>query len=93
MVFRRQMAQITLKAEPLCIVTHIVDGPVAANENSVIMVRHAIKSCEAGKSKIKGRIQDVPSRVQGLFVTFTRVGSGDPVRVLRLFHNKYAGYN
>ena len=57
------------------------------------LVRHAIKSCEAGKSKIKGRIQDVPSRVQGLFVTFASVGSGDPVRVLRLFHNKYAAYN
>ena len=22
-----------------------------------------------------------------------RIGSGDPVRVLRLFHNKYTGYN
>ena len=31
--------------------------------------------------------------VQGLFVPFARVGSGDPVRVLRLFHNKYTGYN
>ena len=28
-------------------------------------------------------------RVQGLFA---RVGSGDPVRVLRLFHNNYSGY-
>ena len=28
-----------------------------------------------------------------LFVPFARVGSGDPVRVLRLLHNKYAGYN
>ena len=27
--------------------------------------------------------------VQGLFA---RVGSGDPVRVLRLFHNNYTGY-
>ena len=27
--------------------------------------------------------------MQGLFA---RVGSGDPVRVLRLFHNKYTGY-
>ena len=26
--------------------------------------------------------------VQGIYV-----GSGDPVRVLRLLHNKYAGYN
>ena len=26
--------------------------------------------------------------VQGLFVPFACVGSGDPVRVLRLFHNK-----
>ena len=60
MVFR-QMAQITLKAEPLYIVTHIADEPVV-NGNSVIMVRHAIKSCEAGKSKIQGRIQDFPSR-------------------------------
>ena len=50
MVFRLQMAQITLKAEPLYIVTHIADEPVAANGNSVIMVRHAIKSCEVGKS-------------------------------------------
>ena len=31
--------------------------------------------------------------VQGLFVPFACVGSGDPVRVLRLLHNKYAGYN
>ena len=30
--------------------------------------------------------------MQGLFVPFARVGSGDPVRVLRLFHNKYSGY-
>ena len=32
-----------------------------------------------------------PYVVQGLFVPFARVGSGDPVRVLRLFHNEYAG--
>ena len=31
--------------------------------------------------------------VQGLFVPFACVGSGDPVRVLRLFHNEYTGYN
>ena len=31
--------------------------------------------------------------MQGLFVPFARVGSDDPVRVLRLFHNKYTGYN
>ena len=31
--------------------------------------------------------------MQGLFVPFARVGSGDPVRVLRLLHNKYTGYN
>ena len=31
--------------------------------------------------------------VQGLFVPFARVGSGDPVRVLRLFHNEYTKYN
>ena len=30
--------------------------------------------------------------MQGLFVPFACVGSGDPVRVLRLFHNKYSGY-
>ena len=37
----------------------------------------------------------VPPRscaVQGLFVPYARIGSGDPVRVLRLFHNKYSGY-
>ena len=36
-----------------------------------------------------------PSKVimQGLFVLFACVGSGDPVRVLCLFHNKYTGYN
>ena len=33
------------------------------------------------------------SLLQGLFVPFACVGSGDPVRVLRLFHNKYTGYN
>ena len=32
-------------------------------------------------------------RLQGLFVPFARKGSGDPVRVLHLFHNKYTGYN
>ena len=32
-------------------------------------------------------------QVQGLFVSFARIGSGDPVRVLCLFHNKYTGYN
>ena len=31
--------------------------------------------------------------VQGLFVPFADVGSGDPVRVLCLLHNKYTGYN
>ena len=31
--------------------------------------------------------------VQGLFVPFACVGSGNPVRVLHLLHNKYAGYN
>ena len=30
--------------------------------------------------------------LQGLFVPFARVGSGDPVRVLRLLHNKYTEY-
>ena len=29
--------------------------------------------------------------MQGLFVPFARVGSGDPVRVLHLLHNKYIG--
>ena len=31
--------------------------------------------------------------LQGLFAVCIRVGSGDPVRVLSLLHNKYAGYN
>ena len=31
--------------------------------------------------------------VQGLFVAFACVGSGDPVRVLRLLHNEYTRYN
>ena len=31
--------------------------------------------------------------MQGLFVPFACVGSGDPVRVLRLLHNKYTGFN
>ena len=31
--------------------------------------------------------------MQGLFVPIARVGSGNPVRVLRLLHNKDAGYN
>ena len=30
--------------------------------------------------------------LQGLFIPFAHVGSGDPVRVLHLFHNKYSGY-
>ena len=30
--------------------------------------------------------------MQGLFVGCIYVGSGDPVRVLRLSHNEYAGY-
>ena len=32
---------------------------------------------------------ELSSQLQGLFA---RVGSGDPVRVLRLFHNNYTGY-
>ena len=35
---------------------------------------------------------DSPPIMQGLFVPFACIGSGDPVRVLRLFHNKYSGY-
>ena len=31
------------------------------------------------------------SRMQGLFVPFALVGSGDPVRVLCLLHNEYTG--
>ena len=31
--------------------------------------------------------------VQGLFVPFAGVESGDPVRVLHLLHKKYTGYN
>ena len=31
------------------------------------------------------------SAMQRLFVPFARVGSGDPVRVLHLFHNEYTG--
>ena len=31
--------------------------------------------------------------LQGLFALFTHIGSGDPVRVLRPFHNEYTGYN
>ena len=31
-------------------------------------------------------------QLQGLFLPFARVGSGDPVRVLRLLHNEYTGY-
>ena len=31
--------------------------------------------------------------VQGLFVPLARVETGDPLRVLHLFHNKYTGYN
>ena len=30
--------------------------------------------------------------VQGLFAICIGVGSGDPVRVLRLLHNEYTGY-
>ena len=32
-------------------------------------------------------------KLQGLFVPSARVGSGDPVRVLHLFHNEYTRYN
>ena len=39
------------------------------------------------------RIASQTIQVQGSFVPFARVGSGDPVRVLRLFHNKYSGYS
>ena len=31
--------------------------------------------------------------MQGSFAICIRVGSGDPVRVLCLFHNEYTGYN
>ena len=35
---------------------------------------------------------DSPPIMQGLSASCIYVGSGDPVRVLRLSHNKYAGY-
>ena len=49
------MAEAETEKTP--IVTHIVDQPISVNGNSVNMARLADKSCEAGKSKIKGRIQ------------------------------------
>ena len=41
---------------------------------------------------LQSKINSSGNNLQGLFVPFARVGSGDPVRVLRLFHNKYSGY-
>ena len=58
MVFRRQMAQITLKAEPLYIVTHIANEP-AANENSVIMVRRE-SFPEEEELRVQGRVRSNP---------------------------------
>ena len=39
------MAQITLKVQPLFIVTHLADQPVAANANSVNTARQIDKTC------------------------------------------------
>ena len=46
-----------------------------------------------GNLKFEGICEVIYPFVQGLFVPFARVGSGDPVRVLRLFHNEYTGFN
>ena len=42
---------------------------------------------------LNGLEQGYMPLMQGLFVGCIYIGSGDPVRVLRLLHNKYAGYN
>ena len=53
-----------------------------------------LKLCWLKQEELQGNITwyRMIEPMQGLFVPFARVGSGDPVRVLRLFHNKYAGY-
>ena len=39
-----------------------------------------------------GNVQLITQQLQGLFASCIYIGSGDPVRVLRLLHNEYAGY-
>ena len=53
--------------------------------------RSGITTTEA----VKTRLEPVPKRisVQGLFADCIYVGSGDPVRVLHLLHDKYTGYS
>ena len=43
-------------------------------------------------SKTMNYLQDPFAHVGIMQGPFARVGSGDPVRVLRLFHNNYSGY-
>ena len=50
------------------------------------------RSVTTAQYKIREFCATTVVMMQGLFVLFARVGSSDPVRVLRLFHNKYSGY-
>ena len=63
-------------------------GSVSALSPYIRMVKLDYRA-EAEPKTVQGLFVPI---IQGLFVPFARVGSGDPVRVLRLFHNKYTGY-
>ena len=63
-------------------------------------IQHCICKCQKLYAKsIHSNASDAcvstgpPPIMQGLFVPFARVGSGDPVKVLRLLHNEYTGYS
>ena len=60
-----------------------------------IMCKDLFTQSEYGSESEKDqRINDKhQTKLQGLFVPFARVGSSDPLRVLRLLHNKYTGYH
>ena len=62
-------------------------GPISIGGFLTLPVR------KTGNDNIKAKAIFKSIIMQGLFVPFARTGSGDPVRVLRLLHNKYTGYN
>ena len=57
---------------------------------------YALNWCALMRLKFNQKMiwkSQIEKALQGLFVPFARVGSGDHVRVLHLLHNKYTGYN
>ena len=71
----------------------ILLGGLSVNLNH-LKTGNKIDNCQRRPYEFKFvfHINCPPLLLQGLFVPFARVRSGDPVRVLHLFHDKYSGY-